>query len=105
MSIIAQAWKGFRSNKNFRRQFILTLTVLACIGIFIPHFFEFIQQRNGKVLNDPLLNRLSPRDFSSLTFTLIYGAMITALIILIHFPFLLLKTIQAYCLLTVARMI
>jgi len=103
MSLQRETWQQAWKNKSFRIQFLLTLAFLGCIGIFIPHFFEFIQQRNGKVLNDPLLRLLAPKDFSLLTFILIYSGMIVSLAGLLSYPELLLRTIQAYCLLTLMR--
>jgi hypothetical protein len=96
-------WKQAWQERNFRIQLIASLSVLLLIALLIPHFFIFIQARNGYVLNDPVLQLLVHRDFSLLTFTLIYSAVITAIISFSFYPMLLLRGIQAYCLLLIVR--
>jgi len=71
----------------------------------MPHFFLFIQERTGRVLYDPLLQLLPPRNLSPLTFTMIYSAIIVAIISFSFYPQVLLRALQSYCLLTVARVV
>lgn len=96
-----QAW----SQNNFRLQFLVTLICLVIVLIFIPQFFLIIQNRNGIVLNDLLLNFLSRKDFSLLIFTFIYGSIIIALFSFLHQPIIFLRLLQTYCLLTLLRIL
>jgi len=101
----ADRWKLALKSRHFRIQFIVSLVVLATIAFLIPYFFLYIQQRNGIVLNDPLLKLLHPVDVSSVTFTVIYGALLLSIIHLSFSPERLLLMIEAYCILTFLRVI
>jgi hypothetical protein len=98
-------WSEAIWRDNYRIQFLVTITILFSIAVLTPYFFTIIQQRNAPVLNDPLLNVLTPHNLSVFTFILIYSGIITAIISFSIYPYFLLRAIQAYCLLTVMRII
>lgn len=98
-------WREYWQERNFRMQFIASLGILIGIIIFAPHFFEFIQQRNGAVLSDPLLQVLPPHDLSFFTFLVIYSSVVVAVISFSFYPQILLYSLQAYCLLVIMRML
>jgi hypothetical protein len=98
-------WKNAWGSRRFRIQWLSALAVLLCIALIIPHFFNYIQQRDGKVLHDPLLNLIPPHDLSIFTFSFIYGSILISIIVLAFSPQLLLIFLQAYCLTTILRMI
>lgn len=98
-----QRWKIAFNIQRFRLHFIATLLFLTGILFFIPYCFNYIQNRNGVVLNDYLLDSVGPMDVSWITFTLIYACLLSALVSLSFFPERLLLMVQAYCVLTVLR--
>ena len=98
-----QSWTEAWHQRKFLIHFTLSLSTLFCIVLFIPHFFFFIQERNGTILNDPLLKILPPRDLSAFTFTLIYLGILTAIITFLFSPWLFVRGLEAYCILTVIR--
>jgi len=100
----ASEWRKAWTSNHFRIQWLISLLVLAGIAFVIPHFFSFIQQREGRTLNDPLLNLLQPKDHSAVTFSLIYGALILSIIALLVSPHHLLLFVESYCLTTIFRM-
>ena len=98
-------WREAWQEKNFRIQLIISFCILICIVVFVPRFFEFIQQRNGPVLNDPVLRLLTSHDLSFFTFFLIYSSALVALISFLFYPHILLYSLQSYCLLITLRML
>lgn len=71
--------------------------------MFFTRFLDWVERREGVVLNDPLLHMIEPRDFSWLTFGLIYVGVILAIVHLARQPKRLLVAIQAYTLMVVVR--
>jgi hypothetical protein len=96
-----KAWK----NTSFKKQAAATLLLLSVIAFVIPYFFQFIQVRPGFRIIDIVLDSITPRNVSFCIFSVIYFAVILGAISLITHPVLLLKCLQAYCLLVVMRML
>lgn len=53
--------------------------LLVSVVLILPHFFDFIEQREGVLLVDPLLNLITARDLSLPIFICIWGT--TALLL------------------------
>ena len=62
-----------------------------------------LEARTGVQLKDFVLQRIPPMDFSTLTFTLTYAALVSFLIYTINKPRLFILWMQAYCLLIIMR--
>jgi hypothetical protein len=98
-------WKTFWANRNFRIQFVISLSVLASFTIIFPNFFDFIETRSGTLLKDPLLELLPAADVSWLIFSLIYFGVFSWILTSVKKPDVLLKGVQTYCLVTILRLI
>jgi membrane-associated phospholipid phosphatase len=98
-------WKEAFKNRKFRIEFIITFILLILVLKTLTGFLNFIETRNGVVLNDPLLNLFEPIDLTWLTFGLIYISLFTALYFFIKKPGLLLTALQSYILLIIFRII
>ena len=94
----------FRNNK-FKIEFFITITLLVLILVTLSNFLNFIERRNGVILNDPVLNLFDPVDLTWLTFGLIYVSLIAAIIFFSKKPQLLLVASQSYILMIILRMI
>jgi hypothetical protein len=94
----------FRNNKS-KIEFFITITLLALILVTLSNFLNFIERRNGVILNDPVLNLFDPVDLTWLTFGLIYVSLIAAIIFFSKKPQLLLLAFQSYILMIILRMI
>lgn len=94
----------FRNNK-FKIEFFITITLLVLILVTLSNFLNFIERRNGVILNDPVLNLFDPVDLTWLTFGLIYVSLIAAIIFFSKKPQLLLVAFQSYFLMIILRMI
>lgn len=66
-------WQIAWDYQAFRIKFILGMSILVAILIFIPHFFTHIEARDGVVWNDWVLNYLPAKDVSLLIFVVLYG--------------------------------
>ncbi|MDO8550108.1 MAG: phosphatase PAP2-related protein [Ignavibacteria bacterium] len=96
-------WRdGFKSSK-FKIEFTATLILLILILIALANFLNFVETRDGVVLNDPLLNLFEPVDLPWLTFGLIYISLVTFLTVFLKNPELLLTAFQSYIVMTVFR--
>jgi hypothetical protein len=98
-------WKQALAEPSFRRKGLFSLCLLLAVALYIPHFFLFIQARKGITLNDYLLNYITPRNLSWFIFPLMYSVIILCLINISSLPELLLRSLQAYTLMMVLRML
>ncbi len=103
--LLKKSWGECRKNPGFRIQLFASVAVLIFIMFLLPRYFNFIQQRNGWVLQDSLLQLIPARDVSFITFTFIYSALIITAISLTRYPLLLLRTLKSYCFLLIIRII
>ena len=102
-STFRASWKEAWSTKTFRSQAILTIITVTIIIAYISQFFNYIQSKPGYRINDLILNGLQPRNMSLYIFLLIYSVIFLSVINLSCKPILLLKCIQAFCVLVVIR--
>jgi len=98
-------WKSFFNNKRNRTEFILTVVPLAILMIAFSQFLQFIEQREGISLPDPLLKAFNPINLTWLTFTLIYLSIIFFLFSLRKDPYKIMIALQAYGLMVIFRTI
>ena len=95
-------WKEFF--KRRRTEFIVTILLLAVILFIFPNFLAFVEERQGVILADPILDIFNPIDLTWLTFGLIYISLIVALYSFAAKPEILLLALQSYSLLVIFRM-
>ncbi|MDZ7625384.1 MAG: phosphatase PAP2-related protein [Ignavibacteriaceae bacterium] len=98
-------WKSFLKDKKNLTEFIITAVIVTAVIIAFSHFLQFIEQREGVVLNDPLLNAFNPIDLTWLTFVLIYLSLIIFVVTTFNKPDKLLIAFQAYGLMLIFRTI
>jgi hypothetical protein len=96
-------WTAFWKNKKFRLLFIISVTGLALCAIIAPSLFTYIQERNGKVLQDVLLNALPAFDLSLWIFSILYIFILLGIGYLLTLPEQLLLGLQVFFWVTVFR--
>lgn len=96
-------WKDFIARR--KTEIILTAIFLAIVLFILPKFLDFVEDRNGVVLPDPILKLFNPIDLTWLIFGLLYISLITGIIYLSTKPELLLTVLQSYSILILFRMI
>jgi len=98
-------WKSFLKDKKNLTEFVITAVIVTAVIIAFSHFLHFVEQREGVVLNDPLLNAFNPIDLTWLIFALIYLSLIIFVITTFNKPDKLLVAFQAYGLMLIFRTI
>jgi hypothetical protein len=98
-------WKEASEEKNFRYCFFVSLLLLVFTMIIFSKFSQFIEMREGVQFVDPLLTRISAYDLTWLIFSLIYGAIISAIIILLYNPKRLVLLFFAYTIMVLIRIV
>ncbi|HEY6438239.1 MAG TPA: phosphatase PAP2-related protein, partial [Ignavibacteriaceae bacterium] len=98
-------WKVFLKNKNNLTEFIITMIVLIVVLISFSQFLNFIEQRDGVILSDPILKIHNPVDLTWLTFALIYLSLFLFIVTTINKPDRFLIALQAYGLMVIFRTI
>jgi PAP2 superfamily C-terminal len=94
-----QLWKL----SDFRQKFYISLAVLLLIFVAMPHYFQFIQQRRGAKLQDPILDLLPAFDTSWMMFFLMYTLGLYAARRTWQNPAIFLNYVVAYILITLTR--
>jgi len=104
-SKVRSGWRESWKNKNFRWQFILSCLTIIGLGLFFPGFFDYLQARNGKVLNDIIVDNIPPHDVSWMVFFLLYCGVIICLTFNFLHPKNLLIAFEVYALVTLMRIV
>lgn len=103
MRAFFQSWKLAASLAGYRQQLLITVATLAVSLTGYRFFLEFIENRPGVVFADPFLVLFPPLNLTLITFVLIYGGLILAIVVLGQYPWRLLHAMQAYVVLIVLR--
>lgn len=80
------SWKIYLQSRRNRMELIVIVVVTLCVLYAMASFLAWNENRPGDVLNDSLLNMITPRDFSIFTGLLTYGTITFGLIILAQKP-------------------
>ena len=98
------SWAQALAQPAFRRRAGLVLPLLVALTAVVSPYFAYIQQQPGYLLPDPLLALLPRHDVATPIFVGMYGASVAGLGWLGRHPWLLLRGVWAYLLLTLLRM-
>lgn len=96
-------WQITWRSKIFRYKLFIGLFCITIILICFPSFFQYIEKRNGILLNDYILNFLPAINVSVAIFLLIWSAAFLMLISAINDPETLLTFLIAYIFLCICR--
>ncbi|MCB0597052.1 MAG: hypothetical protein H6557_21035 [Lewinellaceae bacterium] len=95
----SKAWKRLR----FRIGTFLSVFVLLMNWIVLPSFFQFLEQRPGALLDDPVLRILPAKDFSEAIFFLIYLSLLYLIGRSVFSPAVFIRFLTSYALLLLMR--
>lgn len=99
------AWSESWKHTNFRFHFFITLALILGLSQFFPFYFDYLEARDGTMLNDVVLNLIPAHDVSMLVFFFLYaGVVICFLANLIH-PRFLVIAFQTYAFVTMMRIV
>jgi PAP2 superfamily C-terminal len=96
----ASAWKL----PSFKWKFWVGMVVFAGILMALPFFFDYIENRNGQMLNDFVLDRIPAMNVSVAVFFLIWSSCLLLVVRIYRDPMILLVMLWAYNGVTVVRM-
>ena len=96
-------WQVSWENAGFKLKLIAGMIVLVSIFLALPRYFQYIENRNGTVLNDWVLAAIPARDVSIPIMIMIWGMIGLFTIRVMGKPQLFLKFLIAYVLITFTR--
>jgi hypothetical protein len=102
---IKQVWRDAMVDPFYRKRLQLGLIIWIAVLIAFPFFFEYIENRNGIILNDFIINSLPAYDVSIPTFLIIWTMFLLFLYRAIYNPALLLLFLWGFIFLSISRFI
>ncbi len=100
---IKNRWSEAYSNDFFKKRLFAGLIVWVVVLIAFPFFFDYIETRDGMVLNDPIINYLPAYDVSIPTFLIIWSMFLLFLYRAINEPKILLLFLWGFIILSISR--
>lgn len=105
LTSLTTAWRGAWTEPGFKARIVATVVFTAVAAVSFSTFVQFVQTRPGAVLDDPVLPLLPRVDVTWLTFSIIYGSVIVALVSLAGHPHRMLVLIQTYAGMLLVRLV
>jgi len=96
----SDAWKI----PSFKWKFLVGMAVFASILTSLPFFFDAIENRNGYMFSDFILELIPARNFSIAVFFLIWSSCLLLVVRIYRDPMMMLVTLWAYNSATLLRM-
>lgn len=98
-------WKEAVKEDGFIIKLIIITIIFAAILFVFPYFFQHIEQRDGRMLKDLIVDQIEPRDVSAPIFICIWGITILIAYRCFRNPMLFLTALYSFIVLTLLRMI
>jgi len=98
-----QVWKSVWIDRRFRVMAIATAILLPVALRSLASFLNWVEDRPGVVLPDPVLRLFEARDVTWLTFSIIYIGLFAGIALLLRHPRSLLLAVQTYICVVIAR--
>ena len=102
---LLERWKTVWKEPHFKQQFFVALAILICLLPALPHFYQYIQLRNGYTQNDLILRAIPPYDVSVPVFAILWLTMILSVIRSIQSPSTFLTFFYGFLILNITRLI
>ena len=103
ISSIKSSWKKAWNSPVRRRQLILIIVLIPVFSVALPYFFNYVEKRNGVVLNDWLLAQVPAYNVSVLIFATIWGMILLVLYRSLYNPSILITYCLTLAVVTFAR--
>ena len=105
MIVLKYRWQKAFDDRKFIFEFFGALAILILSMLIFSRFVQFVELRDGILLNDFLLRTFEAVDLSWPIFIMIYGAIFFAISVLIFAPSQLVILFEAYALMVLTRML
>ncbi len=99
------SWKEYIRHKPLLWELLISAMVLIVVAIAFSFFLAWAEVREGFLFDDPILQSITPHDYSTITFGITYGALLLMLGLSVRFPQQVVQLMQAYTLLLLLRTI
>jgi hypothetical protein len=103
-SVFTPGWSEAWKLPSFKWKFWVGMAVFAGILISLPFFFIAIENRNGRVISDFVLEWIPARNFSMAVFFLIWSSCLLLVLRIYRDPMILLVALWSYNGVTLLRM-
>jgi hypothetical protein len=100
---VTRIWKDELRNRSFLAESILTLATFVAVIRLIGYAMNFIDERAGVFLPDPILTQFKPVNVTWVTFGILWPSLIVAVCFLVHEPRRLVMAFQAAILVLLFR--
>jgi membrane-associated phospholipid phosphatase len=100
---IRHEWQVAWNVPGFRHRFVAGIILVVTILSIFPHFFHWVEQRQGIVLNDPLIAAIPPHNVSVPLFILIWALSTWTAIRAVQNPHIFLVFIWSFVVLSLFR--
>lgn len=97
-------WTEYIKTNRNRVELTVTILFLIISLVSLANFLNFVEERSGVILPDPVLDLFNPVDLTWLTFGLIYFSILFAVYSLINKPVQLVFAFQLYTIMVIIRM-
>jgi hypothetical protein len=98
-------WRDVIASRRGQVAMVFCLATLGMIVFYMPHFYhDILTPKPGIRLSDPVLDALTPRDWSIAVFFILYCSIIQTLVMGYKQPGIVLLGLTAYCLVNVFRL-
>ena len=101
----SNTWGEAWQNKGFRTKIIASLLIFVGLMLFLPHFFGFIEKREGVVINDWVLQLIPAKNFSVIIFILIWSVFLLTIIRSVQEPVILLMILLSVIIILFLRIL
>ncbi len=102
---IKENWNEVWKKKNFQLQFFFTLAMIIGVASFFPHYFDYLEARQGRVLSDIVVDNIPAKDVSWMVFFFLYTGVIICLACNFIHPKNLVIAFQTYAFVTITRVV
>jgi hypothetical protein len=99
-----EIWKATWKTRHKKQQIVIGTLLMLAVVIVMPHFFNAIQKRNGKLLDDWLLAIIPPRNVSIAIFAIIWAMIVLAIARAMKDPSMYITYCWTYVFVTIARL-
>ncbi|HTR29873.1 MAG TPA: phosphatase PAP2-related protein [Puia sp.] len=102
---IRQEWHAAWQVPKFRQRLILGIALVVSLLSIFPYFFNWVEKRQGVLLNDRVLSVLPPHNVSVPLFILIWSLSLLGIVRAVQFPRFLLTFVWSFFLLSLFRVL
>jgi hypothetical protein len=98
-------WKEIWNSPARKRKMLIGTLLMLILVYMLPFFFNYIEKRNGVLLNDWVLQQIPPHNVSVLIFAIIWGMILFAVVRAIYNPLIYITYCWTLIFVCIARLI